>query len=65
VTPRLFRNDVAGAGATFKLASNVTGLVAFLGQFAQHSVTNYGAQVGFNVALGPPVAEMPLKAPRK
>jgi hypothetical protein len=43
----------------------VTALVAFVGQFAQHSVTNYGAQLGFNVALGPPVAEMPLKAPRK
>jgi outer membrane lipase/esterase len=55
----------ATAGTTFKLSSNVTGLVAFVGQFAQHSVTNYGAQLGFNVALGPPVAEMPLKAPRK
>ena len=55
----------ATAGTTFKLASNVTGLVAFVGQFAQHSVTNYGAQFGFNVALGPPLPDMPLKAPRK
>jgi outer membrane lipase/esterase len=55
----------ATAGTTFKLASNVTGLVAFVGQFAQHSVTNYGAQIGLNVALGPPVPDMPLKAPRK
>jgi hypothetical protein len=41
------------------------GLVAFVGLFAQHSVTSYGAQVGLNIALGPPIADMPLKAPRK
>jgi outer membrane lipase/esterase len=55
----------ATAGTTFKLSSNVTALVAFVGQFAQHSVTNYGVQLDLKVALGPPVAELPLKAPRK
>ena len=55
----------ASAGTTIKISNNVTGLVAFVGQFAQHSVTNYGAQLGFNVALGPTVADMPMKAPSK
>jgi hypothetical protein len=56
---------MASAGATVKLAGNVTGLVAAYGQFAQSGVVNYGAQVGINVALGAPVAPaMPVKAPR-
>jgi outer membrane lipase/esterase len=56
---------MASAGATVKLAGNVTGLIAAYGQFAQSGVVNYGAQVGINVALGAPVAPaMPVKAPR-
>lgn len=55
----------ASAGTTMKISSNVTGLVAFVGQFAQHSVANYGAQFGLNVALGQSSsAEMPVKAHR-
>ena len=53
------------AGTTIKLSNNVTGLVAFVGQFAQDSVSNYGVQFGLNVALGQPAsADMPVKAPR-
>jgi hypothetical protein len=49
-----------------KLASNVTGLLAAYGQFAETGVVNYGAQFGFNVALGaPPATDMPVKAPRR
>src|SRR5439155_3248238 len=53
----------ASAGTTAKISSDVTGLVAFVGQFAQHRVANYGVQVGFNVALGQSSsANMPVKA---
>ena len=55
----------ANVGTTIKISNNVTGLVALVGQFAQHNVTIYGAQFGLNVALGPSVPDMPLKAPRK
>jgi outer membrane lipase/esterase len=55
----------ASVGTSMKISNNVTGLVAFVGQFAQHNVTIYGAQFGFNVALGQPrEAAMPVKAPR-
>ena len=53
------------AGTTVKLPNNVTGLLAFVGQFAQDGATSYGVQFGLNVALGPPTsADMPVKAPR-
>ena len=42
------------AGTTVKLPNNVTGLLAFVGQFAQNGATSYGVQFGLNVALGPP-----------
>jgi outer membrane lipase/esterase len=52
------------AGTTIKLSSTVTGLLAFVGTFAQDNVTNYGVQFGLNVALGePPRTGMPVKAP--
>ena len=55
----------ASAGTTVKISNNVTGLVAFVGQFAQHNVANYGAQFGLDVALGrSSSAEMPVKAHR-
>ena len=57
---------MASVGTTVKLASNVTGLLAAYGQFAETGVVNYGAQFGFNVALGAPAAtDMPVKAPRR
>jgi len=46
----------ATVGTTLQMSSNVTGLVAVIGQFAQHNVTTYGLQFGFNVALGQPAA---------
>ena len=53
------------AGTTIKISNNVTGLLAFVGQFAQDSVSSYGVQFGLNVALGQPAsADMPVKAPR-
>lgn len=55
----------AVVGTTIKLSPQTTGLVAFVGQFAQHNVTTYGVQFGFNVALGPSTPDMPVKAPRK
>jgi outer membrane lipase/esterase len=55
---------MANAGATVKISPNVTALVAAYGQFAQQGVVNYGGQVGLNVALGAPPADMPVKAPR-
>jgi outer membrane lipase/esterase len=55
----------ATAGTTLQMSSSVTGLVAVVGQFAQHNVTTYGVQFGFNVALGQPAApDMPVKARR-
>jgi outer membrane lipase/esterase len=55
----------ASAGTTMKISNNVTGLMAFVGQFAQHNVTTYGVQFGLNVALGQTSsAEMPVKARR-
>src|SRR5262245_9428900 len=55
----------ATVGTTLQMPGNVTGLVAVVGQFAQHGVTTYGIQFGFNVALGPPLApDMPVKARR-
>jgi outer membrane lipase/esterase len=44
----------ASAGTTMRLSNNMTGLVAVVGQFAQHNVANYGLQFGLNVALGQP-----------
>jgi outer membrane lipase/esterase len=53
------------AGTTVKLSNSVTGLLAFVGTFAQDNVNNYGVQFGLNIALGqPPSADMPVKAPR-
>jgi outer membrane lipase/esterase len=43
----------ATLGTSMKLARGVTGLATFVGQFAEHNVTNYGGQLGVNVALGP------------
>ena len=43
----------ATLGTSMKLARNVTGLATFVGQFAEHDATNYGGQLGINVALGP------------
>jgi outer membrane lipase/esterase len=55
----------ASVGTTAKISSDVTGLVAFVGQFAQNSVANYGVQVGLNVALGQSSsANTPVKAQR-
>jgi outer membrane lipase/esterase len=55
----------ASAGTSVKISNNVTGLLAFVGQFAEHNVTTYGVQFGVNVALGQPVvADMPVKARR-
>ena len=57
---------MATAGTTVKVASNVTGLIAAYGQFAQDGVMNYGGQVGINIALGEPATPtMPVKAPRR
>jgi hypothetical protein len=57
---------MASVGTTVKISSNVTGLIAAYGQFAQTGVVNYGAQFGFNVALGaPPATDMPVKALRR
>ncbi len=39
------------AGTAFKLASNVSGLVAVTGTVAQQNVTAYGGQVGVNVSF--------------
>jgi hypothetical protein len=64
VVPRQRRRP-ASAGTTVRISSDVTGPVAFVGQFAQHGVANYGVQVGVNVALGQSSsAEMPVKAHR-
>jgi outer membrane lipase/esterase len=40
-------------GSRFKLGQGTTGYIAFISQFAQHNVTNYGGQVGLNIALDP------------
>jgi len=41
----------ATAGVSVGLAKGVTGLVSFTGQLGQDKVTNYGGQVGLNVAF--------------
>jgi outer membrane lipase/esterase len=41
----------ATVGASVKLSPNVTGVVSFVSQFAQQSVTTYGGQVGINAAF--------------
>ncbi len=65
--PVVFGKDwgTATAGTTMKLSNNVTGLVAVVGQFAQHNVTTYGVQVGLNVSFAPPPPAMVVKAPSK
>jgi outer membrane lipase/esterase len=51
-------------GTSLKMSRDVTGLATFVSQFAEHNVTNYGGQVGINIALEPAVAtDMPVKAP--
>src|SRR5262249_38276434 len=55
----------ATVGTTLPMSSSVSGLVAVVGQFAQHNVTTYGVQFGINVALGQPgPPDMPVKARR-
>ena len=53
---------MANLGTAIKLSRNVSGFVAVVAQFAQSNVTNYGGQVGINVAFVPPAAELPVKA---
>jgi outer membrane lipase/esterase len=56
----------ASVGTSVKISNTVTGLLAFVGQFAEHNVSAYGVQFGVNVALGQPaVADMPVKARRQ
>jgi outer membrane lipase/esterase len=54
----------ATIGTSLKLSRDVTGLATFVSEFAEHSVTNYGGQIGINVAFEPEVADMPVKARR-
>ena len=42
---------VVTGGATVKLASNVSGLLAVTGTFAQQNVTTYSGQIGVNVSF--------------
>jgi len=64
----IFGNDwgSATAGATIRMANNVTGLVAGYAQIAEKNVTVYGAQIGLNIAFdAAPADTLPVKAPRQ
>jgi hypothetical protein len=48
------------------IALPAIGLATFVSQFAEHNVTHFGGQLGFNVAFEPSIlTDMPVKAPRK
>jgi len=54
----------ASVGTSVRISNRVSGLAAFTGQFAQQGVTNYGGQLGVNIALGSVASDMPVKAVR-
>ena len=41
----------ATLGTRVKIASNVSGYAAFIGQFGERNLQSYGGQVGLNVAF--------------
>jgi outer membrane lipase/esterase len=53
---------MANLGTAIRLSRDVTGFAAVVAQFAQNNVTNYGGQVGINVAFAPPATDLPVKA---